>query len=194
MKRPRGFTLIEVLVAIVVLSIGLIGIAGLLVSVIGRNQSSVYHSVAVSLATDIAERMRANSKEFSLTSGSNTYTSLLSSGNPAASAAACESATGNCDTATMAGYDAYKWEQLVSKVLPRGKGVVCFDQYNAADDGDLTGAAATPPVLSNTGCDASGNVVVIKIFWDETHSGGNASTAGAGDAKNTQRYVLVFQP
>jgi type IV pilus assembly protein PilV len=184
LKRSRGFTLIEVLVAIVVLSIGLIGIAGLLVSVIGRNQSSVYHSVAVSLATDIAERMRANSQAFSLTSAANVYTTQLTSGAPPTSTDACESATGNCDTDKMAKYDASKWEDLVSKVLPSGKGVVCFDNNNAADDGDL----------SATGCNGAGNVVVIKIFWDETHSGGNASATGSGSAKNTQRYVLVFQP
>jgi type IV pilus assembly protein PilV len=193
-KLVTGFTLIEVLVAIIVLSIGLIGIAGLLVSVIGRNQSSVYHSVAVSLATDIAERMRTNSKAFSFTAGSNSYTTQLTSGNPATySGTDCETAGANCDSVTMAKYDAAKWEQLVGKILPGGKGVVCFDQSNATDDGDLSGTGV-PLVLNNTGCDTTGNVVVIKIFWDETHSGGNASTTASGTAKNTQRYALVFQP
>ena len=55
-----GFSLIEILVTMVVLSIGLLGIAGLQTLSIKRSQSSVFHTIAASQASDIAERMRAN--------------------------------------------------------------------------------------------------------------------------------------
>jgi len=61
--RARGFSLIEVLVATVVLSIGLLGLASLQVSGLRVGQSSFYRAQAAQLATDMADRMRANSGE-----------------------------------------------------------------------------------------------------------------------------------
>jgi type IV pilus assembly protein PilV len=56
----RGFTLVEALVALLVLSIGLLGVAGLQLSSLRANTSSAYRSQATFLAYDIADRMRAN--------------------------------------------------------------------------------------------------------------------------------------
>jgi type IV pilus assembly protein PilV len=58
--RQRGMSLIEILVAIVVLSIGLLGLAGLQLKGIQVNQGSVYRWQAALLAEDIADRMRAD--------------------------------------------------------------------------------------------------------------------------------------
>ena len=59
--RPqRGMTLIEILVAIVVLSIGLLGLAGLQLKGMQVNQGSVYRWQAAMLAEDIVDRMRAD--------------------------------------------------------------------------------------------------------------------------------------
>ncbi len=58
--RQHGTTLIEILVAIVVLSIGLLGLAGLQLKGIQVNQGSSYRSQAAFLAEDIADRMRAD--------------------------------------------------------------------------------------------------------------------------------------
>lgn len=62
-QRPlgtRGFTLIETLVALLVLSIGLLGVAALQLTSLRSNTSSSYRSQATFLAYDIADRMRAN--------------------------------------------------------------------------------------------------------------------------------------
>ena len=58
--RQRGFSLIEVLVSIVVLSVGLLGLAALQVSGLRVGQSSFYRAQAAQLATDMADRLRAN--------------------------------------------------------------------------------------------------------------------------------------
>lgn len=61
MRTPQqGATLIEVLVAIIVLSIGLLGMAGLQAASVQSNYSAYYRSQATILASDIADRMRAN--------------------------------------------------------------------------------------------------------------------------------------
>jgi type IV pilus assembly protein PilV len=61
--RARGFSLIEVLVSIVVLSIGLLGLAALQVSGLRVGQSSFYRAQAAQFATDMADRLRANAGE-----------------------------------------------------------------------------------------------------------------------------------
>jgi len=59
-KNQRGFTLLEILVAIVVLSIGLLGLAGLQVVSLNNNQVAYYRAIASQQAYDMADRLRAN--------------------------------------------------------------------------------------------------------------------------------------
>jgi type IV pilus assembly protein PilV len=63
LHATRGFTLVEALVALVILSIGLLGVAGLQLTSLRANTSSTYRSQATFLAYDIADRMRANRQE-----------------------------------------------------------------------------------------------------------------------------------
>jgi len=79
--RERGFSLIEVLVSIVVLSVGLLGLAALQVSGLRVGQSSFYRAQAAQFATDMADRLRANlgaarTCELALTDPSPTGTSV----------------------------------------------------------------------------------------------------------------------
>jgi type IV pilus assembly protein PilV len=60
LQRSRGFTLIEILVALIVLSVGLLGVAALQLSSLRANTSASFRSQATFLAYDIADRMRAN--------------------------------------------------------------------------------------------------------------------------------------
>lgn len=58
--RCGGFTLVEVLVALLVLSIGLLGLAALQTTSLRFNTSAYYRTQATMLAYDLADRMRAN--------------------------------------------------------------------------------------------------------------------------------------
>ena len=58
--RQQGFTLLEVLVAMVIVSIGLVGLAGLMMTSAKNNQSAYYRSQASWMGYDIIDRMRAN--------------------------------------------------------------------------------------------------------------------------------------
>ena len=63
-SRPGGgFTLLEVLVSLLILSVGLLGIAGLQLTGLRSNQSAYVRSQATILAYDILDRMRANRAE-----------------------------------------------------------------------------------------------------------------------------------
>lgn len=59
-SHQRGATLIEVLVAVLILSVGLLGLAGLQMTALKSNHSAYYRSQATLLAYDIIDRMRAN--------------------------------------------------------------------------------------------------------------------------------------
>lgn len=56
----RGFSIVEALVALVVLSVGMLGIAALYVESLRAGRSAIYRTQAVNLASDLADRIRAN--------------------------------------------------------------------------------------------------------------------------------------
>ena len=60
MNRITGFSLVELLVAILVLAIGLVGLAALQIAGVRSNQIAYYRSIATQFAYDMADRMRAN--------------------------------------------------------------------------------------------------------------------------------------
>ncbi|MGB9128630.1 MAG: type IV pilus modification protein PilV [Thiobacillus sp.] len=110
--KQSGFTLLEVLVAVLVLSIGLLGLAGLMATSIRNNQSAYQRTQATWLAYDIVDRMRAN-RDTALASGYNTNL-----GSPAACAAAPVLA------GSMAAQDLTGWKTLLACSLPAGDGSV----------------------------------------------------------------------
>ena len=56
----RGFTLVEVLVALIVLTIGMLGIAALYLDTLRASRQALVRTQAVNLAADIADRIRSN--------------------------------------------------------------------------------------------------------------------------------------
>lgn len=65
-RQQRGFSLLEVLIATVVLSIGLLGLASLQTASLRNNNGALHRSQATIMAYDILDCMRANQKEAQL--------------------------------------------------------------------------------------------------------------------------------
>ncbi|MFP5393688.1 MAG: type IV pilus modification protein PilV, partial [Gammaproteobacteria bacterium] len=63
MVRQRGFSLIEIMVTLVVMSIGLLGLGGIILTSMKNNQSAEARTQATVLVNDILDRMRANRTE-----------------------------------------------------------------------------------------------------------------------------------
>ena len=99
----RGFTLIEVLVALVVLAIGLLGMSSLMMTSMQSNQSAYLRSQASVLAYDLIERMRAN-KDRAITTDDYTMAVTVTSapGDPGCS-------SGSCTPAQQATLDKRQW-------------------------------------------------------------------------------------
>ena len=166
--RSDGVTLIEILVAILILSFGLLGSAGLqmagLRAALGANQ----RTTATLLAYDVADRMRANMAGFSAGNYQN-YTATQNVG--------CTQAAG-CTPQQMAQHDMWEWGQAIAAQLPSGIGIVCID--SSPNDG----TSNVSLVAAN--CDGIGGYA-IKIWWLEDRSETNPS----GTLK---RFTTAIQP
>lgn len=128
LQSQRGATLMEVLVALVVLSVGLLGVAGLQTTGINASNSAFYKTQASVLAADMAERIRANPRADYATveDGFDTGNSVIPS-NPN-----CLTSNSGCTADQMVDYDLYQWNQLLRgdeqsgalPVLPDARGVI----------------------------------------------------------------------
>ena len=113
----RGFTLIEVLVTVIVLAIGLLGLAGLQLTALKYNHSAYMRSQATILTNDITDRMRAN-RTVATAGGYNIALGVV----PAATS--CEGVGQNCSNADMATADLSEWKQQLAGLLPSGDGSI----------------------------------------------------------------------
>jgi type IV pilus assembly protein PilV len=114
-SRQRGFTMIEAMVALVVLSVGMLGIAGLYVSTLRAGGGAIYRMQAVNLASDLGDRIRAN------------RTANLAYAGAAANNNCYGAGAVNCTPALMAANDLLVWQQQIAAILPGGAGVVAVN-------------------------------------------------------------------
>lgn len=145
----RGASLVEVMVALFILAIGLLGMLGLQTKSMQFNQSAYSYSQAVFLANDLAERIRTNTSQ---------ATAYLLAENATPPEVTCHSPDVSCTPAQLAGHDVYAWRQNVQELLPLGSGsvdqvamgsrnfmriTVAFDDSRSAStDGTVAPAAA----------------------------------------------------
>lgn len=114
--RESGMSLIEVLVALLILSIGLLGIAGLQLNSLRANTGSYWQSQATWLAYDMSDRIRANP----VGTGLGHYDNLDTKG---ASDQGCITSANGCAGTALANQDAYEWGLRLAN-LPGGRGLV----------------------------------------------------------------------
>ncbi len=137
-KRQTGVSLIEAMIALLVISIGLLGIATLQITAMKQNVSSLNHSQAVWIAYNISDRIRANMPEFDNYHGIDTNSSYS------------QDCTSNpCTGGQMLTADAADWKTMVAG-LPGGRGTIAVngDVLTVSVMWDDEGSGAT-----GTGCD-----------------------------------------
>lgn len=108
--RTSGFTLVEVLVALVVLAVGMLGIAGLYVESLKAGRTSIFRTTAVTLAADMADRIRANPAAPGSYAGAG----------PGSDAFACVNGVDPCNADELAQDDWFRWNQALQARLPQG--------------------------------------------------------------------------
>lgn len=130
-KRDKGFSLLEVLVAVIILAIGLVGIASLQITTQTYTESSMYRSQATMLAREIVERIRVNVGEAK--AGNYDFTSLPSKTEN------CRGSTKNCTAVKMRDHDIREWAARVNASLPSATASISTTAgATAADPVDIT--------------------------------------------------------
>jgi len=111
-KIQRGVTLIEAMIALLVISVGLLGIASLQITAVSQNTSALNHNKAVWIAYTMSDRIRANLPAFAAYDGINTTGVYLQD---------CEGT--ECTNAQMVTADAADWQTMLND-LPGGQGII----------------------------------------------------------------------
>lgn len=113
-RFQRGFSLVEVLIALIIMSVGMLGIAGLYVQSMQAGRTSMFRHHAVTLAGDVADRIRANPRAGIAYIGQGGNNNCVGQGV-------------DCNEAEMAANDIFVWQQQAAATLPNGQVVVAFD-------------------------------------------------------------------
>ena len=168
--RQAGFTLLEVLIALLVISIGLLGIAGMQALAINNTSIARVQSLAALQAASLASAMQANEAYWQKT-GATTNTAVNGA---VLTDASLNGQTADCLTTVcsipvqMAAWDVKQWGQDLQNLLPGGNGqILCTNNVGI-------------PITCT-----------ISVFWQEKTVGLNA---GQGAAAQQQTYSMVVQP
>ena len=163
----RGFTLLEVLIALLVFSLGLLGLAGLMVVSVKTNQSAYLRTQASFLAQGMADRMRANLGQINEYNGD--YDASTAGSEACASTA--------CDPAALVERDKAVWSTQLVQMLPSPTANI------NCTGSSLGGAAAAGAATYNGTC-------TFLIQWAEA----NLDRTSDATAPPTQTFAWVFQP
>lgn len=168
--KEQGFSLIEAIVAIAVLSIGLAGLAALLTEGVRATGSANSESVAIAHSQTGIEMMRANLEAYM----AGWYAGTNTSG-AAPSQITCGGTSG-CTREEQASNDFATWRTGIAASLPGGQGFICVD--STPYDGQ-------PGALA---CDGNGNNVT-KIFWQD-----GRDTDSLENSATHHRFATVVYP
>jgi type IV pilus assembly protein PilV len=164
-QKLKGVSLIEVLVSIVIASVGLLALAGVNASSIRYTKMSQYRGTATQLASDMAERMRANKAGLAAYDIQTSFADQATLPNMVATE--CNSTATACTAAQVAAYDLVTWRFTVRDQLPEGSIYIAYQNVQtAADvwvvwrdpavaDDDLSVAASECPGTLGVGADPS---------------------------------------
>ena len=150
-RHVRGFTLVEVMVALVVLGVGMLGIAGLYVTTLRSSGGAIYRMQAVNLAGDMADRIRANR-------GAN-----VAYGGPSADNNCYGAGSVDCAPALMAANDLFVWQAQVAATLPSGNGAVTVNPGAAPTDPFIYTITITWQGSGETGATQPSYVMSLQI-------------------------------
>ncbi len=184
LTRPvqRGFSLIEVIVSVLVTSVGVVGMAGMQVTSKRAGYEAIQRTTATAMAMDVLERMRSNPR--ALTSYSTAGlggTTITTEPSPDCS----NDTTEICNAGQLAAHDLWQWEQTIDGL---------------SETRDVSGTAvATGGLLNPTGCiEVANGMVTVTMAWQGFEAlsdpGTNACGSGLGkygDADDKRQVISV---
>jgi type IV pilus assembly protein PilV len=150
-RHQGGFTLLEVMIAVLVFAIGMLTTASLQLTAKRANYESLQRTTASQLAFDMLERIRANTAAMNIYTGGGQL--VLGGGSRGAEPAPnCDSVADACTAGDVAVNDLWQWEQLIDGAT------------------EVSGGAATGGLVSPTACvrgpaGGAAGTYVVAIAW-----------------------------
>lgn len=178
--KQRGVGLIEVLVALVILAIGLLGIAGLQSTAAQANYLAYQYTMAARLAENLAENMRANRVGLL----DNDY-ALAFGDVPPDPARDCGAADADCSPGELAEWQLADWYAMLA--APEA------GYENAAASLESALPAARASVTCAAPCTAR-SLRVITVYWDADRSGASGSGCDPSDPDDLKCLQLGVNP
>ena len=182
--REKGFTLIEVLVSLLVLSIGLFGILAIIINSLKMNSSSVYRTIAAQQAYAMAETLRANPTALGTISPAAAVAFSTPGVTPSYTSSCLQTAGCTRGTNATNGFvqmSLQMWQDQLAALLPQGTGTICQDS---------TPADGTP---ANWQCDGAANApYVVKICWNESRIAASTTITGNGGTTGTGGALCTY--
>ena len=149
-KKQNAFTLVEVMVAMVIFSVGLLGLAGLQSLGMTNNQTALLRTIAMQQAYNMSDRMRNNIAAID----AGNYDALDE--NIPALGTNC--LTANCTPAALASFDHFEWNSNNATQLPQGQGMVTAIGANQFLICIMWNELKVPAPAIPAGCTAAGAV------------------------------------
>jgi type IV pilus assembly protein PilV len=106
-------SLLEVMIAVLVFSVGILGVAALMLTSMRNNDATLARTQSTVLANEIYEKMLANLPG----AVAGNYTIDMTSALPVSTSINCADATANCSTADLATWDLVQWSTRIGRVL-----------------------------------------------------------------------------
>ena len=173
--------MLEVLIAVLVFSLGMLGLAGLLIFAIQSNHVAYLRTQATFLAHNMANRMGANPA--GVWNGSYNITTILAPG----TAITTDCASG-CNPGELATHDIQVWSQQLNTFLPSAKGSITCATAGLPYSPSSSQIDMRPPY---------GGSCTMILQWNEAGAAGGANQASTDTSKqgqHLQTFQWVFQP
>lgn len=177
LSRQRGFTILEVLIALLVFSLGLLGMAGLLVISVKTNHSAYLRTQAAFMAQSMGDRMRANVPQVWAGAYDGTYTGTTGTTDP------CPSGT-PCTRANVATRDLAQYETQLGDQLPNASSTIA-----CAPDGTVSVSLS-----EQAGGAPYTGTCHITVSWSEATLERSADGTPANDTPGTETFAWTFAP
>jgi len=161
-QQSKGFSIIELLIAVLVMAVGILGIAGLQVISLQQNRSALFRAEATQMSNDIMDRIRANPTAI--------YAPVLIGAVPDSSARDCNSL--ECTPPQMAGFDIASWKCALNPENTDG------DTYSICETLEIT---KTSVMSSSSLPQGAGSVTLtattyeITVQWVDDRAGNTKS-------------------
>lgn len=173
-RSPDGFSLIEVLIAMLIFALGMLGTLAMILNGLKITSSSTSRTIASEAVATMAEIVRANPLAVGTTNAGAAKT--FDAPTPAIDTD-CMEATG-CSRNSYIDHTAQAWRNSLAASLPGGTGVVCRDSDPVGHDANIR-PTHTPP----WDCDGAG-AYIVKVCWNESRVGASQTIAGSQGAAN----------